>query len=357
MDTPEKKQILVVEDEGIIAADLQSRLRRLGYAAPAVAGSGREALDLARKQSFDLVLMDIHLKGGMDGIQAAQALRRERDVPVVYVTAYADARTVERAKTTEPFGYLVKPIRDKPLRSAIEISLRRHELERRAAQDLQLVRNRCEALASDLNSAKENECRRLARQLHDDIQQRLTALALEMEIQQDESELPPQARVALRSAGLKLRQLCRDLHRLSHDLHPRVLEELGLAAALLRLSRAYRTQGFHVQFHQRAVPAALPADAAVCLYRVAQESLLNVVKHAGTDQAAIWLEGIGSGIALRISDRGKGFDPERAWQGSPLGLRGMSDRVTSVGGELTVTSTPGEGTEISALVPLGDGRP
>jgi len=129
------KQILVVEDEGLIAADVQRRLQRLGYSVPAIAQSGKEALRCTRSMPFDLVLMDIRIKGEMDGIETAAALKAEFETPVVYLTAHSDEATVDRAKLTEPFGYLLKPIGDGNLRSAVQIAIYKSEMEGRISDN------------------------------------------------------------------------------------------------------------------------------------------------------------------------------------------------------------------------------
>ncbi len=126
-----RKQVLVVEDEALIGADIQKRLERMGYSAPEVVSSGEEALRSARAKPFDLVLMDIRLSGDMDGIATAQTLKAGSDTPVVYITAHADRETVQRAKLTEPFGYILKPIADGDLSSAVEIAIYKHQMERR----------------------------------------------------------------------------------------------------------------------------------------------------------------------------------------------------------------------------------
>ncbi|MBN3894771.1 MAG: response regulator [Nostoc sp. NOS(2021)] len=123
-------KILVVEDEAIVAKDLQYRLIKFGYTVPAIASSGEEAINKAVEISPDLVLMDIKLKGSMDGIEAAQEIYKRLDIPVIYLTAYADENTLERAKITEPFGYLLKPFKERELQINIEITLTKHGLER-----------------------------------------------------------------------------------------------------------------------------------------------------------------------------------------------------------------------------------
>ncbi len=127
-------RILVVEDEWTLAEGLRDTLEYLGYVVPAVAASGAEALAAAERERPDLALMDIHLRGSMDGIEAAAILRRRFNVPVVYLTGHSDDVTLRRAKETEPYGYLVKPFNEQELHSAVEIATHKHALESRLAE-------------------------------------------------------------------------------------------------------------------------------------------------------------------------------------------------------------------------------
>ncbi|NUQ28832.1 MAG: response regulator [Acidobacteriaceae bacterium] len=123
--------VLVVEDEALIAMELRARLSRLGHRVVGVADTGREAIELARLEKPQLVLMDIHLKGDMSGIEAASAINKDGEVPIIYLTAHSDAATVSRAKQTSPFGYLLKPLDERELLIAIEVATQRSRLEQR----------------------------------------------------------------------------------------------------------------------------------------------------------------------------------------------------------------------------------
>jgi PAS domain S-box-containing protein len=123
--------ILVVEDEAIVARDIQTTLRDLGYEVLDTAGSCEEAIHRASIRCPDLVLMDIRIQGRRDGIETAEMLRRRFRIPVVFLTAYADDTTIERAKRAQPYGYLVKPIKSNELRSVVEVSLYKHEIDTR----------------------------------------------------------------------------------------------------------------------------------------------------------------------------------------------------------------------------------
>ena len=122
------RQILVVEDERIVADDIKMILQRLGYVVSGMASSGEEAVKKAEEIHPDLVLMDIVLEGKMDGVESASIIRYRFDIPVVYLTAYSDKKTLERAKVTEPFGYILKPFKDRDLYTTIEMALYTHKM-------------------------------------------------------------------------------------------------------------------------------------------------------------------------------------------------------------------------------------
>ncbi|MFP4268137.1 MAG: hybrid sensor histidine kinase/response regulator, partial [Spirochaetaceae bacterium] len=124
-----KVKILIVEDESIVAIDIARRLKSLGYYVLGHTLSGEDAVLFSREKSPDLVLMDIHLKGEIDGITAAEQIRREYDIPVIYITAYSDESTLDRAKVTEPFGYILKPFQEREIHSAIEMAMYKHRAE------------------------------------------------------------------------------------------------------------------------------------------------------------------------------------------------------------------------------------
>ena len=130
----ENAQILVVEDENIVALEIQSRLEGLGYVVLAIASSGEEAIQKAEETNPDLVLMDIKLKGDMDGIETAEEIRTRFNLPVVYLTAYAEENTLQRAKITAPYGYILKPFEERELHANIEIAIYKHQMEQKVKE-------------------------------------------------------------------------------------------------------------------------------------------------------------------------------------------------------------------------------
>lgn len=128
-DTKDIK-ILVVEDESIIALNIKKKLKSFGYTVPAMATTGEEAIKMAEITFPDLILMDVRLKGEMDGIQTAAEIRKSFDIPIIFLTAYSDDKVLERAKKTEPYGYIVKPFKAHDLKSNIEVALYRFGMDK-----------------------------------------------------------------------------------------------------------------------------------------------------------------------------------------------------------------------------------
>lgn len=130
-----KNNILVVEDESIVSKDIQQSLKKLGYNISGAASTGEKAIVLANETKPDLVLMDIMLKGDMSGIETAEKIKETLNIPVIYLTAYADENTLSRAKVTEPYGYIIKPFKEIDLHTSIEMALYKHSKEQEIVKE------------------------------------------------------------------------------------------------------------------------------------------------------------------------------------------------------------------------------
>lgn len=242
-----------------------------------------------------------------------------------------------------------------PVTSNDEIGRLAAEFNRMAEvlQRTTVSKDELQVLAGRLITAQEDERRRVARELHDDLTQRLAAIAIETG---NLSRLPDREsgawRTELEQIRLKLAGLSDEVHRLSRRLHPSVLDDLGLAAAVESECRAFFEQGgAPVEFEARGDFAAIPAETRLALYRIAQEALRNVRRHAAAESVWIRLEQSGDEIFLEIGDDGRGFD-RRAVQKQPgLGLASMEERVRLLGGRIEIESAPGQGTKTRVWLP------
>ena len=209
-------------------------------------------------------------------------------------------------------------------------------------------------MSGRLITAHEEERARIARELHDDLSQRMALLEIGLEeFEQETSGLPSTARQQLHKIAEIATEVSSDIHNLSHELHPSKLDSLGLVAAVGGFCREFSTQhGLHVQFAHHQVDERVPKDVTLCLFRIVQEALRNVLKHSGAAKAKVELMGHGDQIEMCVSDSGTGFDPESS-QGKPgLGLISMRERLRLVGGHLAIESEPALGTRIRARVRL-----
>jgi PAS domain S-box-containing protein len=216
-------------------------------------------------------------------------------------------------------------------------------------------------LTGKLLHSQETERRRIARELHDDLNQSLALLSVEMEVL---SHKPPNSATELvkrmQELSERVKQLSSSVHDLSHQLHPSKLEQLGLVAAVRGLCKELsRSHGVPIEFTGDQFPDAIPEEIGLCLYRIVQEALGNVVKHSGAEHAGVELHASADTIYLQINDDGGGFDPNEIDGRGGLGLVSMRERLHLVRGHVAIDSRPEDGTRIEVRVPLrgrGAGR-
>ena len=208
------------------------------------------------------------------------------------------------------------------------------------------------ALSARLVTVYEDERRRVARDLHDDITQRLAGLTMEAARIEHANDLDQKNHV-LGNLRAELGRLSEDVHTLSYQLHPAVLDDLGLPEALRSTcDRFAHAESIPVHFASRGLPTKLPREAALCLFRVAQEALRNVARHAQASAVEVSLMMIDGGLQLTVGDNGIGFDPAEAYARGHIGHTSMGERVKLLGGELDIDTSPGNGTLVIAWIPM-----
>jgi PAS domain S-box-containing protein len=210
------------------------------------------------------------------------------------------------------------------------------------------------AMSGRLITAQEEERSRIARELHDDLSQRLALLQISLQqFKQSMPGLSSSAEQHLRSIEELANELSSDLHSLSHELHPAKLETLGLVASLQGLCNEFSAQHeLAVRFVHSNTPEQIPKDVTLCLFRITQEALHNVVKHSGAAEATVELSGRADEISLCIRDSGQGFEVDSVEGVSGLGLNSLRERVRLVRGQLSIESKPSQGTRIYVRIPL-----
>lgn len=328
--------------DGVLVAWNPAAEQVFGYSAEEILG-----------QSINL-LVPAHRTGEVEA-SVAQALKGELIQDLVTERMRKDGSIVPVSLTIFPVKTLDGQIigcsaivRDITERKKAEEALRQKQRE------LERYHARLQDLSTKLLKAQDQERQRIARELHDDMTQRLAALAVDVgsleHLCRPKMALLPRLRAVQEAAG----QLADDIHNFAYRLHPPQLEHLGLEAAIHDHTDEFRRRsGLPTQFELRTVPQVIPIDIATCLYRVMQESLQNVLKHAEASKIVVRLLGTFSGIGICIQDDGKGFVLESA--GVPargLGLPSLEERVRLLNGRFRIRTRPGCGTEVHAWIPL-----
>jgi signal transduction histidine kinase len=220
--------------------------------------------------------------------------------------------------------------------------------------DQKLAQQALEKVSGQLIEAQEKERSRIARDLHDDICQRLALLSMELDQANRSSNGSQEAtKKNLHDIRRHCSEIARDVQSLSHQLHSSKLDYLGLAAAIRGFAEEFSKQHeVDVQFLERDVPADLPKDVSLCLFRITQEALHNALKYSGVDEFTVELSSTEGAVQLVVSDAGVGFNVEEAKRGKGLGLLSMQERIHLVHGNFSVESKPWQGTKVIISAPV-----
>jgi signal transduction histidine kinase len=372
-----KGRILVVDDEMINRVLLSTNLGESGYIVE-TAEDGQQALEMLRAQPFDVVLLDL-IMPRMDGYQMLAQMKDDavlRRIPVIVISSSDEIESVVRCIEMGATDYLTKPFNPVLLHARLKASLASLHEERMAILRQQLAQ---------VTAAQEEERQRIARELHDGVGPALASLNIRLRTARKllERDHHPVAEEIEELAELAQANI-QDIRRLIHDLRPAALDELGLAPALREyVARYQEEQGLEVALALPALPVPsptlseaegvvegspiegpegdpstssghrerLPAPLETALFRIVQEALANVAKHAQARRVEVTMTRDRGGVTLRIVDDGQGFDPQAPRPGTHLGLWSMGERVEQLGGQFEVESAPGRGTKLTITIP------
>lgn len=389
--------ILLVEDDPSLRLLLRQLLTRFGHSIRACA-SGEEAWESYQQNEPPLIILDWNLPG-MSGMECCRLIRGTPAGAYAYIWVITGCNRREDLLDVLAVGandYLAKPIEIDLLevrvriaeqqarslqqrrRDTIDLASNRDELERRVLErtdnlndtiqalldeisqrqqveaDLGQTRDQLRALASRLLTVQEEQQKRISREIHDELGQAMTALRLDLGWLSSglESHQAPQRAKIERMIPL-VSETIKTIQRICAELRPGILDDLGLAAALEWLVQEFAERtGLRCQIDLEPEELVVPPDLATALFRICQESLTNVMRHARASQVKIRLQQEDDEIRLRIVDDGIGIAPDQASHPMSLGLIGMRERVQPFNGEVTIQGGPGLGTEIRVKVQL-----
>ncbi|NQT23867.1 PAS domain S-box protein [candidate division KSB1 bacterium] len=470
----QKSRVIIVEDELLIAEDIHLGLEGLGYEIVAVSVNSEDALRDVRQHRPDVVLMDILLQGKSVGIQTADAIRREFDVPVIYLTSYSDKKTLEQAKITEPYGYSLKPFHTEALQSVIEMALYKHRIEKKLKQNQawlstiltslgeaiivtdaegavqfinpkgeeisgykqdEVIGNRLEEyihfqdektgapiiwnpikeiksqtgldqlkvlnlisksgsiipieetvapilddldqligivtifrdvtrqreyqqrlreFSAYLQTVQENERTHIAREIHDELGQTLTALKMDVSwLRRKIEDIPIHIEQKMSMMTELIDQTILRVKKITSELRPGLLDDLGLAAAIEWQSDEFskRTE-IPCRVMIRPEDLTLNNLLSTSLFRVFQEALTNIMRHANATEVEVNLIKHTHEVELKIKDNGCGIQKSQINDPKSFGLIGIRERIQFIGGHVHIHGIKGKGTTIQVLITL-----
>lgn len=366
-------KILIVEDEAIVAEDIATRLEKMGYVVADIVASGEDAIAAATTTYPNLVLMDVMLQGEIDGIEAAQQIRNEQGIPVVYLTAYGDENTLQRAKVTGPFGYILKPFKEQELRASIEIALSRHQAEvevQKALATAETLRQEAQeisALKSEYLSIASHEFRTPLCVI------KYSALLLQDYGHKWSEEKRHQHLQRIQAAADNMNQVLEDVLTLGQadsgklQCTPAPLDIVNFCKNLIEALQWNAGEQYTLNFSTFGNCATVCLDEKL-LWHLLNNLLSNAIKYSpqgGT--ISLTLSCTLKSVCFQVQDRGIGIPPEylnRLFEpfqraanvgkipGTGLGLAIAKRSVELHGGRISVESEVGQGTTFTVSLPV-----
>jgi signal transduction histidine kinase len=392
----ESTKVLLVEDSpsdaGLLRESLETNeFERFTFV---LTETLAEAVALLRRESFDVLLLDLTLpdSSGADTFRRARAAAPH--LPIVLLTGVEDERIGLEAvrhgiqdylikgqaygrQTVRAIRFAIERKRSEELLKEAEIALQRerNQLEVRVRERTAELSETNRALQAEmqqrqhaeeghrlvlrrLSEAQETERGRISRELHDRLGQDMTALKLGLQLLRKQGPFAPPVQDIVARLEKLIEGLMRDMHRLAWELRPSALDDLGLELALQRFITEWSANAsVDVDFHSEGLEKErLPLEFETTLYRVAQEALTNIARHAKAQRVSVLLDRRPAVVSLIIEDDGQGFQANTVLSAAPgldkLGIIGMEERVRLVGGSLEIESSPGSGTTVFARLPL-----
>jgi signal transduction histidine kinase len=362
-----RASILLVDDDPRNLLALQELLGDLGHQL-VPAKSGAEALRQSLQRDFALILLDV-LMPDMDGFEVARLIRereRSRHTPIIFLTgAYEDSPSMFRGYEAGAVDYIIKPLNPDVLKSKIAVFielyrksavLSREIAERKQAEEqLRQSEERLRALTARLQSVREEERTTISREIHDELGQSLTGLKMDLtwlanHVKGEQKHLAPKFKSMF---GL-IDETIQSVRRIASGLRPEVLDEAeGLTAAIAWQARHFQMRtGIRCKVDLPAESPVLDQERSTATFRIFQEVLTNVARHAEATRLDVSMKLDTDRLRLEVKDNGKGI-PDSAVRGpKSLGLLGMHERATLIGGKIDITGAPGKGTKVTLSIPL-----
>lgn len=364
---PAKANILIVDDDRKNLLALQELLQGLGQNL-VLASSGEQALRQVLQDDFAVILLDARMPG-VDGFATAKLIRgreRSRHTPIIFITgAHEDLESMFRGYAAGAVDYIIKPLIPDVLKSKISVfvelhnknaALTREIADRKLAEEqLRQSEENLRALAAHLQSVREEERTRIAREVHDELGQSLTGL--KMDLASLARIVPKTSASLLQKTGSMSRLIdstIRSVRRIASGLRPGVLDEIGLAAAIGWQAKDFQMRaGIRCRVKLPLNGIELDAQRSTAAFRIFQELLTNVARHANATRVDVVMERNAAGLMLKIADNGKGISQRDICNPRSLGLLGIRERALVFGGNVDIAGMRGKGTKVTVSIPTG----